>query len=138
MTGDIIDSADTDYVMTRIRQEYLRDSSVTLAMLGNCTWSRRYVDWELQASLRSGLTVIPNGVLGIKLSSYSPIYPFPDRLNKNLLLPRQTGLLAPRDCYARVYDMPSTSEQLWFYIEDAVSARTSRADLIANPRERMG
>lgn len=67
MAGDIVDSTDTDYVMTRIRQDYLRDSSITLVLIGNCTWSRRYVDWELQASLRGGSTVTPNGVLGIKL-----------------------------------------------------------------------
>ena len=66
MTGDIVDSADTDYVMRRIRQEYLGDSSITLVMIGSCTWSRRYVDWELQASLRSGPAVTPNGVLGIE------------------------------------------------------------------------
>lgn len=134
MAGDIIDSTDTDYVMSRIRQEYLRDSSITLAMIGNCTWSRRYVDWELQASLRSGTTVTPNGVLGIKLPSYSGS-DYPDRLNKNLLAPGQQGILA--DCYARVYDMPTSVEQLVFYLEDAYSARTARAHLIVNPRDRM-
>ncbi|MBN1655077.1 MAG: TIR domain-containing protein [Deltaproteobacteria bacterium] len=48
-----------DYVMRRIRDEHLRDSTVTIVMIGNCTWSRKYVDWELQASLRSGPIVIP-------------------------------------------------------------------------------
>jgi Thoeris protein ThsB, TIR-like domain len=133
MTGDIVDSADTDYVMSRIRLEYLRDSSITLVMIGNCTWSRRYVDWELQASLRSGDTVIPNGVLAIKLPSYSGgIYP--DRLSKNLW--RQAGY--GNDCYARVYGMPISAGQLMAYFEDAYKARNTRRHLIINPRDRMG
>ncbi len=135
MAGDIVDSTDTDYVMSRIRQEYLRDSSITLVMIGNCTWSRRYVDWELQASLRSGATITPNGVLGIKLPGYSG-GGYPDRLNKNLLVPGQPG--NPVDCYARVYDMPTSVTQLVSYLEDAYRARTARRHLITNPRDRMG
>src|SRR4051794_8917026 len=52
MPGDVIDSTDTDYVMRRVRELYVGDSTVTLVMLGRCTWARRYVDWEIQASLR--------------------------------------------------------------------------------------
>jgi hypothetical protein len=137
MTGDIINSNNTDYVMSQIRQEYLSDSSITLVMIGNCTWSRRYVDWELQASLRSGPTITPNGVLGIKLQSYAGTA-YPDRLNKNLLSHGTAGLLGPTDCYARVYDMPTSIEQFRTYLEDAYLARTTRARLIVNPRERMG
>lgn len=84
MTGDIINSTSTEYVMSQIRQKYLGDSTVTIVMLGSCTWSRKYVDWELQASLRSGLTVTPNGILGVKLPSYQNGQ-YPDRLNANLL-----------------------------------------------------
>jgi hypothetical protein len=133
MSGDIVDSNDTDYVMGRIRTEYLRDSSITLVMIGNCTWSRRYVDWELQASLRSGLAATPNGVLGIKLWSYSG-GTYPQRLNLNLLPPDRIGVA---DCYARVYDMPSSVPQLLAYLEDAHGARTARSHLIVNPRDRI-
>jgi len=34
MSQDIIDSTDTDYVMRRIRERYLSDSTVTIVMLG--------------------------------------------------------------------------------------------------------
>lgn len=135
MAGDIVDSSDTDYVMSRIRTEYLRDSSITLVMIGNCTWSRRYVDWELQASLRRGIAVKPNGVLGIRLASYSS-GTYPDRLNRNLLPAGQHGPSV--DCYARVYDLPASVNQFVSYLEDAYRARTTRAHLIVNPRNRMG
>ncbi|MGJ8686513.1 MAG: TIR domain-containing protein, partial [Spongiibacteraceae bacterium] len=49
MEDDIIDSTNTDYVMKRIRELYLKDSTVTIVLVGKCTWARRFVDWEVQA-----------------------------------------------------------------------------------------
>jgi hypothetical protein len=137
MPGDVIDSTDTEYVMRRIRGTYLKDSSITVVLIGACTWSRRYVDWELQASLRSGTTVTPNGVFGIRLPSYTGSG-YPNRLNKNLLLPGPRGLLTPSHCYARVYEMPRSPNEFRTYVEDAFAARTQRAHLIVNPRDRFG
>lgn len=42
---EFISSNDTEYVMRRIREMYLQDSTVTIVLLGSCTHSRRYVDW---------------------------------------------------------------------------------------------
>lgn len=122
MAGDIINSNDTDYVMARIRQLYLVDSTVTIVMIGNCTWSRKYVDWELQSSLRSGKTFTPNGVLGVKLPSYNSGQ-YPDRLNANLLSDADKKI-GRTDCYARVINWPASAEELRLYIEDAYDART--------------
>lgn len=135
MAGDIIDSTDTDYVMSRIRQLYLGDSTVTIVIIGNCTWTRKYIDWELQSSLRSGKTVTPNGLLGIKIPSFNSGQ-YPDRLNANLLsdAAKQMGLT---ECYARAIDWPASAEVLRLYIEDAYNARTLRAHLINNQRERF-
>ena len=104
-------------------------------MIGNCTWSRKYVDWELQSSLRSGKTVTPNGVLGVKLPSYNSGQ-YPNRLNANLLSDADR-CIGQNDCYARVIDWPTSSEILRQAIEDAYNARTIRAHLINNPRERF-
>lgn len=131
MAQDIIDSTNTDYIMRRIRELYLKDSTVTIVLIGRCTWARRYVDWEIQASLRHGETVTPNGLLGIKLLSYSN-NGYPNRLNKNL---KQDD--KQEDCYARVTNYPKTRDTLASYIEDAFKARTSRAHLIVNPQERF-
>jgi hypothetical protein len=84
IADDIINSDNPDYVMRRIRDLYLKDSTITLVLIGKCTWARRYVDWEIQASLRrSSESPPPNGLLGIKLPSYSK-QQYPDRLNSNL------------------------------------------------------
>ena len=61
MDPTIIDSDNTAYVMQRIRALYLRDSTVTIVLMGKCTWARRFVDWEIQASLRHGERSRPTG-----------------------------------------------------------------------------
>jgi MTH538 TIR-like domain (DUF1863) len=53
-SNKIINSVNPTYVMSRIRADYLGDSSVTIVLVGNCTHSRRYIDWELKASLQRG------------------------------------------------------------------------------------
>lgn len=131
MEDDIIKSTNPDYVMKRIRELYLRDSTVTLVLMGKCTWARRYVDWELQASLRHGETVTPNGLLGVRLRSCGDSA-YPNRLNLNL---KQNK--SQEECYARVHGYPSTESDLRKWIEDAFEARTSRDHLIHNPRERF-
>lgn len=128
---DIINSDNTDYVMSKIRKLYLLDSTVTIVLLGKCTWARRFVDWELQSSLRQGEKYPPNGLLGVKLPSFTKGTPFPNRLNINLIHGDQ------QDCYARWIDYPTRKDTLANAIENAFDARTTRAYLINNPRDRF-
>ncbi|WP_394702970.1 TIR domain-containing protein [uncultured Cohaesibacter sp.] len=133
MTDDIIDSMNTDYVMSQIRKRFLSNSTVTIVLLGRCTWSRRYVDWEIQSSLRQGKGTTPNGLLGVKLPSYpSKGGTFPKRFNDNL---KSEGQI---DCYARHMPYPSSTQALINAIEAAYDRRTTHAHLIVNPRDRMG
>ena len=128
MSEDIINSTNADYIMGRIRREYLGDSTVTIVLMGKCTWGRRYVDWEIQASLRQGEVYTPNGLIGIKLPSFGS-GKYPERFNLNLRWPKDL------DCFARVYGYPPNPETLRLWIEDAHASRTKRAHLIRNPRE---
>lgn len=131
MAEDIIDSDDTDYVMRRIREVYLKGSTVTLVMLGRCTWARRYVDWEIQASLRQDRGIVPNGLLGITLPSYPKSGgTLPERLRMNL-----TG---HDSCYARWMGYPNDTGILVNEIEAAYQRRATHAQSIVNPRERFG
>jgi hypothetical protein len=77
---DEIDSYDNDYIMSQIRQKHLKESTVTVVLIGRNTWSRKWVDWEIFSSLRpySGRTV--NGLLGILLPEYTKL---PPRLEAN-------------------------------------------------------
>ena len=129
MPGDVIQSTNTDYVMSKIRERFLSDSTVTIVLMGGCTWSRRYVDWEIQSSLRRGQNVTPNGLLGIKLRSFTS---FPQRFENNL------SSDWPRvDCYARHMDYPTSTQALSDAIEAAYARRTTHDHLIVNPRDRM-
>ena len=133
MADDIIDSDDTDYVMQRIRELYLKDSTVTIVLMGKCTWARRYVDWELQSSLRNGETVTANGLLGIKLPSYSERNSFfPERLNNNL-----KAKDSDEDCYARHIIYPSRKDTLINAIDDSFNRRFTHSHLIKNPRDKF-
>lgn len=128
MADDIIDSSDTNYVMRKIRENYLRDSTVTLVLIGKNTWARRYVDWEIQASLRQGKDILPNGLIGIRLRESNKQ---PERLALN----RVKG--PNDDYYARLYDLPQSVTQLKGWIDDAYDSRWSRSQLIVNPTARF-
>lgn len=136
MTDEIINSTDVDYVMRRIRERFLRDSTVTLVMLGRCTWARRYVDWEIQASLRRGVSLIPNGLLAIKLPSFIEGTPFPERLDANLAsgTDQANGMMFR---YAAHMSYPSSLSALSEAIEGAYQRRTTHANNIINRRERF-
>jgi hypothetical protein len=126
---NFIDSDNPDYVMSQIRQKYVGDTSVTIVLIGTCTHSRRYVDWEIKASLTQPAGGLPNGLLGILLQPLEEAH-LPDRFAKNFKS-------AQGDGYARYRYAPKTAEQLAAWIEDGFQARTSRANLIVNPQDMM-
>jgi|TARA_R100000789_G_C2943349_1_gene132771 hypothetical protein len=76
-----IDSDDEEYIMSKIRQEYLSDSTVTICLIG--TRSSEYLGWEeqrfikreLQASLYNSQGNSKSGILGVVLPSmYGSVY----------------------------------------------------------------
>ena len=134
MEPDIIDSWDTDYVLRQIRERYLANTSVTIVMIGRCTWARRYVDWEIAASLRSMPSGPANGLLGIKLPSYIVGGGYPDRLNANLLPP---PVQAEQECYARAINYPTSAKVLEDAIEAAYQRRQQLGHLINNAAPRF-
>lgn len=78
-----IDSGDVDYVMRRIRENYIMGSSCTIVLVGKETWGRKYVDWEIQATLDKH-----HGLIGVQLPT-APRFAdntirVPDRLLDNI------------------------------------------------------
>ncbi len=135
-TDDIINSDNSAYVMSRIRANYIGDSGVTVVLVGNCTHSRRFVDWEIKASLQCG-TGTPNGLVAFLLPSAhnrpGRLYPtLPTRLGSNYRYEDFTS-------YARYWFMPDNEASMRQYIERAFESRTNQqlvAD-ISNPNEMM-
>ncbi|MFC7843679.1 TIR domain-containing protein [Streptomyces werraensis] len=118
MPGDVLNSTNRDYIMRRVRESYLRDSTVTIVMVGKCTWARRYVDWEIASTLRDDARNARSGLLGIVLPSAAQAPKAPVRLSDNLGAGGRRG-------YARWYHYPSSASALSEMIEDAYSTRDS-------------
>lgn len=127
---DFINSTDTDYVMRRIRELYLTDSTVTIVLVGRCTWARRYIDWEIASTLRNDANNGRSGLMGITLPSRTGISTdLPPRLGDNVI--GANG----KDGYARWWKYPASAEQLRTCIDDAFDARETRIQLIENGRQ---
>lgn len=60
-----------DTILRKIRYDHLRDSTVTVVLVGEHTWGRKWVDWEIHSSLRSYGDRTRNGLVGIYLPNHS-------------------------------------------------------------------
>ena len=54
--------SDDEYIMRQIRENHIAGTSCTLVLCGPQTWQRKYVDWEIYATLNK-----EHGLLGINL-----------------------------------------------------------------------
>lgn len=70
---EAINSDDEDYIMRKIREDYLRDSTVTIHLIGSMSseslgWEvQKFIKRELQASLYHREANRQNGILGVVL-----------------------------------------------------------------------
>lgn len=102
--GDIDDRDKTSTIRQKIRDEFIRDASVTVVLIGPRTWQRKYVDWEIGSSLRKTKRNSRCGLLGIVLPNH-PYYEKtqyrPDRMP-----PRLIDNVKGKDPYAIIYHWP--------------------------------
>lgn len=68
--GNIDPNSDAEIVQQKIRDVYLKDSTVTIVLIGSETWKRKHVDWEIGASIRKTQNSPSSGLLGIVLPTY--------------------------------------------------------------------
>ena len=68
-TGDISDDLDDPTIREKIRDEYLRNSTVTIVLVGLETKRRKHVDWEIYSSMIDGKINKKSGILVINLPS---------------------------------------------------------------------
>ncbi|MFJ6150123.1 TIR domain-containing protein [Micromonospora profundi] len=125
MAGDIINSSDSDYIKRRIREQYLRGSTVTIVMIGRCTWARKFVDWEIAASLRNNPTSGRSGLMAITLPSVA-------NYTGRKLPPRLEENLDGEQGYARWWQYPSSVSALARCIEVAYENRQNTLMTVRN------
>lgn len=79
-----IDSENTDYVIQRIRDDFISGTSCTIVLCGPETYQRKYVDWEVKATLDKG-----HGLIGLELPTITKNQQgqsiVPDRLHQNIV-----------------------------------------------------
>lgn len=118
--GDIDPNLRTDTIRRRIRDEYLRDSTVTVVLVGTQTWQRKHVDWEIYSSLRDTTYNPRSGLLGILLPSH-PSYNT-GHYNPNIIPPRLHDNI---ECgYANLYNWTSDANCIQEFIHTAFVNRT--------------
>jgi hypothetical protein len=81
----------TEKVRQQTREKHLKNSTVTIVLIGKDTWRRKHVDYEIYASLRQTKNNPRSGLLGIILPTYNhepgKFYnpkTIPKRLNQNI------------------------------------------------------
>ena len=121
LDDDAIQSSKPDYVIDTIRTEYIAGSSVSIVLIGPCTHSRRFVDWEIKRGLLNG-----NGLLGIMLPPHTVQY-LPERFAANW---RQddTG-------YAALRAYPTSGAQLQQWIDEVLHRSTVRNNQLSNAQD---
>ena len=117
---DFINSDDSDYVMRRIRENYLSDTTVTIVLIGECTKARKYVDWEIASSLRNDPVNGRSGLLGINMKSLGSQGLAPSRLYDNYS-DKDTAA-----SYALYQPYPSTAQGLRNAIQKAFDRRKTQ------------
>jgi hypothetical protein len=71
-TGDIDENLPDEKIRTEIRDEYLRNTTVTILLVGTETKNRKHIDWEIFSSMIDGAQNKKSGILVIQLPSVNP------------------------------------------------------------------
>ncbi|HNQ78128.1 MAG TPA: TIR domain-containing protein [Acidobacteriota bacterium] len=119
--GDIDPNLPSDTIRQKIRDEYLRDTTVTVVLVGSDTWRRKHIDWEISSSIRDTRLNPRSGLLGILLptyprasmTNYNP-YTIPPRLYDNV----KCG-------YAKLHNWTNNPDDIREWIQDAFDKRNA-------------
>ena len=104
--GDIDDNLKTETIREKIRDEFIADATVTIVLIGPCTWQRKHVDWEIGSSLRATKKNSRCGLLGIILPNH---YDHGTKYYRpHLIPPRLADNCADDSSYAKIYDWSDT------------------------------
>ena len=119
--GDIDPNLSTERIRQIIRDDYLKESTVTVVLVGPNTWKRKFVDWEIGSSIRNTKNNPRSGLLGILLPTYHR-----DRYDKTTYDP---DTIPPRlhdniECeYAKLYNWSNDPIEVQSWIHEAFKRR---------------
>jgi hypothetical protein len=117
--GDIDPNLKTETIRQKIRDEYLRDSTVTIVLIGKLTWQRKHVDWEISSSIRDTALSPRSGLMGILLPTH-PDY-LKETFNRYTMPPR---LFDNVNCkFSKVYKWNTNPSSIQSWIHEAFENR---------------
>lgn len=73
-TGGISENLSDQTIREKIRDEYLRESTITILLAGTETKGRKHIDWELYSSMFDGKMNKKSGILVINLPTVKYSY----------------------------------------------------------------
>ena len=121
--GDIDDSnLNTDRIRQIIRDKFIADATVTVVLIGPCTWQRKHVDWEIGSSLRDTKNNSRCGLLGILLPNHTSY-------GSRIYNPRLIPPMLAKNCegqdnpYACIYDWTTNTANIRHWIHKAFRRR---------------
>ena len=130
--GDISDTLSDDEIMRQIRENYLADSTVTVVLVGQKTYRRKFVDWEIYSSLRQTIANPRSGLVGILLptrNDYNTGRYDPSTVPARLVDNNKTG-------FAKMYNWTTDERSIIAMIDDAFRVRKDGTVDLSRPRMR--
>ena len=117
-----VDSDDPDYVLRRIREKNITGSSCTIVLCGSETPNRKYVDWEIKATVDK-----MHGLIGINLPTSVTV--------------SQGGVTVP----GRLYDNIQSGYAVWIdwtsltpdFLTQCIESANSKSALLINKSRPM-
>lgn len=120
--GDIDDeNLKVEAIRQTIRDDYISDATVTVVLIGPCTWQRKHVDWEISSSLRHTDMNPRCGLLGILLPSHFDATK--RRYNPRRIPPRLADNTYGNDPFAKVYNWTDDAASILRWIHTAFQRR---------------
>lgn len=116
-----IDNIGTEKFRQVIREKHLKESTVTIVLIGEHTWRRKHIDYEIYNTLRGTKNNSRSGLLGIILPIYkndktNEIYS-PNTIPKRLYLNLKN--------YASIYNWSNKSNDIEKWIHEAFLKRNN-------------
>ena len=111
----------TETIRQKIRDDFISEATVTVVLIGPCTWQRKHVDWEIGSSLRDTPLNPRCGLLGILLPNHMNYRT--TNYNPKLIPPRLSDNCGGHDPFARIYDWSKNSESVKRWIHRAFERR---------------
>ena len=105
--GDIHDeNLPLEEIRRRIRDDHIAGATVTIVLIGPCTWQRKHVDREISVSIIDRRNNERCGLLGLLLPTHPDYDKKPEDRNPRLIPPRLARNIDGKDPFAVIYKWP--------------------------------